>query len=193
MGMTRLKALLTLAILGTSTVAIADPGVRGGVTIQLGTPQRVVRTTPPPRNFVRYDDDDSRYDGDVDARVTQDISGVYDSQYGRITLTQQGNRVTGMYENNAGPAMLKGRVRDGIVYFRWRQGDHEGKGMFTIRGRRTPMLVGTWGTYDSRNNGGRWVLQPVRVGYRDPYRRDYGRDDGRDYRRDEETDRRYRR
>lgn len=168
--MTRLKALLTFAILGASSVAIADPTIRGGVTIQLGTPQRVVRTTPPPRNYVRFDDNDVRYDGDINARVTRDISGVYDSQYGRMTITQQGNRITGTYENNAGPAMIKGRIRDGAVYFRWRQGDKEGKGMFTIRGRRAPVLVGTWGTYDSRSNGGRWTLEPVRVGYRDGYR-----------------------
>jgi hypothetical protein len=166
-SMTRLKALLTLAILGTSTVAIADPDIRGGITIQLGTPQRVVRTTPPPRNFIRFDDYDARYDGDINARVTRDISGVYDSQYGRITITQRGNRITGTYENNAGPAMIKGRIRGNVVMFRWRQGNNEGKGLFSIRGRRDPVLAGTWGTYNSRSNGGRWTLQPVRIGYRD--------------------------
>lgn len=164
--MTRLKALLTLAILGTSSVAIADPTIRGGITIQLGNRQ------PPPRQFVHFDDYDARYDGNVDARVTRDISGVYDSQYGRVTITQQGNRITGTYENNAGPAMIKGRLRGDMVMFRWRQGDKEGKGTFAIRGYRSPMLVGTWGTYDSRTNGGQWNLQPVRVGYRDRNWRD---------------------
>jgi len=165
--MTRLHAFLTVAILGASTVAMADPTIRGGISINLGTPQRVVRTTPPPRNFVQFDDYDARYDGDERARVYQDVSGTYDSQYGRVTLIQQGNRITGTYQNDAGPAVLKGRLRDGAVYFRWRQGDKEGKGMFSIRGRRHPMLVGTWGVYDSRSNGGRWTLEPVRVGYRD--------------------------
>lgn len=186
--MTRLKALLTLAILGTSTVAIADPTVRGGITIQLGTPQRVVRTTPPPRNFVRFDEYDARYDGDENARVSQDVSGVYDSQYGRITIEQRGNRITGTYANSAGPAMIKGRVRGDNVWFRWRQGDKEGKGMFSIRGRRAPVLVGTWGTYNSRNNGGRWTLRPVAIGYRDRgrydrYDRDYDRRVDEGYRR----------
>ena len=165
--MARFKMLLTLGILGASTVAVADPTVRGGITIQLGTPQRVVRTTPPPRHFVRFDDYDARYDGDVNARVTRDVSGVYDSQYGRITIEQRGSRITGTYENSAGPAMIKGRVRGNVVYFRWRQGDKEGKGRFAIRGRRAPVLAGTWGTYDSRSNGGRWTLQPVRLGWRD--------------------------
>lgn len=181
--MTRLKALLIAAILGTSGVAVAEPTVRGGLTIELGTPQRIVRTAPPPRDFVRFDDHDPRYDGDVDVRMTRDISGVYDSQYGRVTIMQQGNRITGTYANNAGPAVIKGRIRGDVVMFRWRQGDNEGKGAFTIRGRRAPVLVGTWGTYDSRNNGGRWTLQPVRVGYRDDYRRGYDRDYNRGWRR----------
>src|SRR3954462_11098080 len=101
--MTRLKAILTLPILRTSTVAIAEPTFRGGISINLGTPQRVVRTTPPPRDFVRFDDRDARYDGDERERVTRDISGVYDSQYGRVALTQQGSRIFGTYENDAGP------------------------------------------------------------------------------------------
>jgi hypothetical protein len=172
--MTRLKAILTLAILGTSTVAIAEPTFRGGISINLGTPQPVVRTTPPPRHYVRFDDRDARYDGDERERVNQDISGVYDSQYGRVTLTQQGSRIFGTYENNAGPAVIKGRLRDGAVYFRWRQGDKEGRGVFTLNGRRTPTLAGTWGVFDSRTNGGRWTLHPVRVGYRD-HNRGYGR------------------
>ena len=158
-------------------MAVADPTIRGGITIQLGdrTP------APPPRNFVPFETYDSRYDGDVNVRMTRDISGVYDSQYGRITITQQGNRITGTYANNAGPAMIKGRIRGDMVMFRWRQGNNEGKGQFSIRGRRSPVLVGTWGTYDSRNNGGSWTLQPVRVGYRDDRRDGWRRDD---YRRD---------
>ena len=186
--MTRLKALLIAAIMGTSAVAVADPTVRGGITIQLGD-----RTPPPPpRTYVEFDTYDPRYDGDVNVRTVRDISGVYDSQYGRITIMQQGNRITGHYANSAGPAMIKGRIRGDMVMFRWRQGANEGKGMFTIRGRRAPVLVGTWGTYDSRHNGGRWTLRPVHVGfrgddrdnYRDNYRDDY-RDEYRDdYRRD---------
>ena len=172
--MTRLKALLTVAILGTSTLAVAEPTVRGGITIQLGTPQPVVvRDATPPRGYVRYDSYDPQYDRDDRSRASRDISGVYDSQYGRITITQNGNRVTGTYQNASGPAMFKGRIRGGAVHFRWRQGANEGKGVFYIRGgRRSPVLAGTWGAFDSRTNGGNWTLQPVRVGYRDDYRRD---------------------
>jgi hypothetical protein len=127
---------------------------------------------------VRFEQYDPRYDRVERGRVTHDVSGVYDSQYGRVTIAQDGNRITGTYHNSAGPGVIKGRLRNGMVMFRWKQGNNEGKGMFRVNGRRDPVLAGTWGAYESRTNGGSWTLQPVRVGFRDRYDRRDGRYDG---------------
>jgi len=48
------------------------------------------------------------------------FSGTYQTDFGKMTLTQNGNQVTGSYEYNSG--RISGSIDKGILYFTWAEG-----------------------------------------------------------------------
>lgn len=85
------------------------------------------------------------------------ISGTWDSTYGEVRLTQQGNRIKGVYPC-CGGGTLEGRiVENRVVKFHWIEphGAGEGEGIWHIRGGK---LEGSWGRGQSETDGGIWNL-----------------------------------
>jgi hypothetical protein len=170
--MTKLNALITTLILGTSSIAMAQPTVTFSAKAKVSTqaPVRVVvrdhrAEMARPEAYVRFDSYDGRYDK-YDRQYhrragARQIDGTYTSNYGVVRLNQMGDRVTGTYETGGG-GVIKGRIIDGVLYFRWKQRagttDGEGHGVWVIEGRK---ISGTWGTQHSDANGGQWNLEKV--------------------------------
>jgi hypothetical protein len=85
------------------------------------------------------------------------IAGSWDSTYGIVQITQQGNRVTGQYPC-CGGGTLNGRIVEGFVKFHWSEprGAGEGEGVWRIEKDGT--LDGSWGRGQSDTDGGAWTL-----------------------------------
>ena len=56
------------------------------------------------------------------------FDGVYQSDFGRLELTVQGNKVTGLYEKNEKAGRIEGEVKKNLLFFRWTQWDSGLKG-----------------------------------------------------------------
>lgn len=85
------------------------------------------------------------------------IAGTWDSTYGEVQLTQQGNRIKGVYPC-CGGGTLEGRIIENrVVKFHWvePQGAGEGDGIWHLRGGK---LEGSWGRGQSETDGGTWNL-----------------------------------
>ncbi len=88
------------------------------------------------------------------------IAGVWDSTYGEVRLTQQGNRIRGTYPCCGGGTIegyITGAAARPIVKFHWREprGAGEGEGIWRIR---DGSLVGSWGHGQSDTDGSTWNL-----------------------------------
>jgi hypothetical protein len=93
-------------------------------------------------------------------RSQPSITGEYASNYDRVSLVQDGDRVSGTYVC-CGGGTIEGRiVEKRTVRYRWKQPGSEGFGVWTIRNGR---LDGTWGNGQSDRDGGRWDLTPIQV------------------------------
>ncbi|MBP6630124.1 MAG: hypothetical protein KBG28_05260 [Kofleriaceae bacterium] len=87
------------------------------------------------------------------------LGGRYDSTYGTVELTRDGDQVFGRYEC-CGKGSLRGRIVGRRVFYTWRE-DHAGEaatghGVWTLGadGR----LTGTWGWGKRDDDGGAWDL-----------------------------------
>jgi hypothetical protein len=56
------------------------------------------------------------------------FDGVYQSDFGRLELTVQGNKVTGLYEKNEKFGRIEGEIKSNLLFFRWTQWDAGLKG-----------------------------------------------------------------
>lgn len=83
------------------------------------------------------------------------ISGHYTSNWDDVRLSQDGERIHGTYVC-CGGGTIEGRVIEGrTIRYRWKQPGREGMGVWTIDGDR---LLGTWGSNEDDDDGGRWDL-----------------------------------
>ncbi len=85
-----------------------------------------------------------------------DVTGVFESNWGAISLEQSGSRVWGTYEC-CGGGRIKGAIRDGVLDYEWHQPGASGRGRWTVK-RGGSELVGTWGVGASATSGGPWNL-----------------------------------
>jgi hypothetical protein len=94
---------------------------------------------------------------DADTKPEPTIAGTWDSTYGNVRITQQGNRVSGQYPC-CGGGTFKGRIVEGFVKFHWSEprGAGEGEGVWRIKKDGT--LEGSWGRGQSDTDGGEWNL-----------------------------------
>ncbi|MBA3391697.1 MAG: hypothetical protein H0T89_03585 [Deltaproteobacteria bacterium] len=84
------------------------------------------------------------------------VSGTYDSNWDKVRLTQDGDRVRGTYVC-CGGGTIDGRIIEGrIIRYRWQQPSASGLGVWKIE--PGGQLSGTWGTASSDQDGGRWDL-----------------------------------
>jgi len=172
--MSRLASLLLCVSMVVPSVAMADGTVRGDVRVRVELPKIVTRDSsrPPPRNYVRFDNDKDSERVDR-SRVVYDIGGEYDSFYGRVSLQQDGNRVTGRFDDPGHGGIIKGRIRGNAVYWRWKSDsgtNAEGTGVWYLNGRGNK-ITGSWGTYGSRDNAGKWDLDRVGVSHNERWER----------------------
>jgi hypothetical protein len=90
-------------------------------------------------------------------KPTLDISGSYTSNWGAVTLRQNGNHVTGRYVYQQG--RLEGDLDGNMLRYTWREHDLTGRGIWVIASNGE--LIGTWGTTDDLSGGG-WRLTPAK-------------------------------
>ena len=84
------------------------------------------------------------------------ISGNYASNWGAVTLSQQGDHVSGTYVFQDG--RLEGTLDGTIVRYRWTEKDSSGRGVFVVASDGE--LIGTWGVGSDDIGGGGWRLVP---------------------------------
>ena len=83
------------------------------------------------------------------------VSGRYDSNWGEVKLSQDGDRVYGTYVC-CGGGTIDGRIiEDHVLRYRWKQPGGSGMGVWKIDGDR---FSGTWGWNNDDDDGGRWDL-----------------------------------
>jgi len=101
------------------------------------------------------------------------FDGVYQSDFGRLELTVQGNKAVGLYEADIFSGRIEGEIEDNLLYFKWVQWNQEmrgkvretrGEGVFQYIVDQIPTgkttkdyhrLEGWWGYSDS-DFGNRW-------------------------------------
>jgi hypothetical protein len=86
-------------------------------------------------------------------KPTLDISGNYTSNWGAVTLRQNGNHVSGQYVYQSG--RLEGELDGNMLRYTWREHDSTGRGIWVVASNGE--LIGTWGTSDDLSGGG-WRL-----------------------------------
>ena len=67
----------------------------------------------------------------LNANQTYDWTGVWDTNYGKMVLRQDGNHVSGTYEYNGG-SRVEGTVTDNVFYGTWYEPGSSGALKFTI-------------------------------------------------------------
>jgi hypothetical protein len=83
------------------------------------------------------------------------IAGAYASTWGPMTLSQDGDRVTGMYAYQNG--RIDGTLRDRTLTFAWVEDNGAGRGVFLVAADGS--LSGTWGSGNSDSSGGPWTAE----------------------------------
>ena len=87
------------------------------------------------------------------------VTGTYDSNRDKVTLGQDGDRVSGTYVC-CGGGTIEGKIIEGrTLRYVWRQPGGWGLGVWNIAPGR---LDGTWGVQQHESNGGRWDLTLTR-------------------------------
>ncbi len=110
--------------------------------------------------------------------VRPTFSGEWDSSWGRLSLAQRGDRVSGTYAGSV-PGRVEGTVSGTRLDYRWSDSKRRsGRGywIYTVDGQ-TVRLVGRWGSGDSDSDGGEWIASAAgggRDGERGSRKRDYG-------------------
>lgn len=157
--MNTIKALIATLIIGSSTAAMAHPAVSVVARASFGWNAPVVRdhrapTTQYTTQYTRYEEPTR---ATVDNCQTNSLSGVYSSTYGRVALTQQGNRVIGFYPEHNG--RIEGVIVGNQIRFQWQQPDGQGSGVWYLDGNGA--LMGSFGNGRSASNGGAWNLRTI--------------------------------
>lgn len=152
-----IKALIATLIIGSSTAAMAQPAVSVAARASFGWSAPIVRDHRAPTPEYQYTTYQPRPREVIDNCETHSLSGVYASTYGRVTLTQQGNRVTGFYPSHNG--RIEGVIVGNQIRFHWQQPDGEGSGVWYLDGNGA--LTGSFGNGRSASNGGAWDLRSI--------------------------------
>jgi hypothetical protein len=92
-----------------------------------------------------------------------DVTGTYDSNWGRIELAQHGADVVGTYDYHHG--RLHGTLDGNVLRYQWREDTGSGRGVFVVASNG--QLIGTWGTTDDVAGGG-WQLTPAAAALAQP-------------------------
>lgn len=87
-----------------------------------------------------------------------DISGSYTSNWGAVTLRQNGNHVSGTYVYQDG--RIDGTIEGNMLRYTWREHDTTGRGIWVVASNGE--LIGTWGVGQDDLAGGGWRLTPAR-------------------------------
>jgi hypothetical protein len=83
------------------------------------------------------------------------FSGSWDTNWGRIEMTQHGNKVMGHYTGQFS-GIIDGTVTGSRLNFTWSQPNGQyGKGYFDISSDGST-INGSWGVEESDSNGGSW-------------------------------------
>lgn len=88
--------------------------------------------------------------------------GSWATDFGTLTITQQGNQVTGSYVYNNSGAPIQGQMSGQVIGnhldFAWEEGPGgagSGHGSFVMSADGSK-FEGTWGQGESRTSGGNW-------------------------------------
>lgn len=92
-----------------------------------------------------------------DVDVSVNVEGEYTSEWGAVTLHQQGGRITGEYAYQHG--QIDGALVGNVIRYAWTESDSHGNGIFVISTEGE--LIGTWGIGVDDTNGGGWRLRPT--------------------------------
>ncbi len=149
-------ALLTMMLLGTTSIASADSfrisgSVRGSVSY--GAPRYQAPSARPQMVRVRDHRTNQYWDVTPVRDASFNVSGYYTGPVGNVTLTQRGNRITGTFTDGG---QIYGVIENGKITYTWTQDEFMGRGVWYVAGRG--QLVGTWGTAgtNSDSTGGAW-------------------------------------
>ena len=164
-------ALITMLVIGTSTVASADPfrfSVSGRASVRVGSTQRPPRYQQPqpqplpPRTVIVRDHRTNRsWEVTPCQDVSFNVSGFYEGgSAGDVQLTQRGNRIHGTFDRGG---VMEGVIENGKITYTWTQGIYQGRGFWYVDGRG--QLIGTWGADNSDSSGGNWNLAIQRPTY----------------------------
>lgn len=92
----------------------------------------------------------------ADNQRQSSVTGRYTSNWDEVRLQQDGDRITGTYVC-CGGGTIRGRVYEGrVIRYRWDQPGGTGRGVWTIQ---NGSLLGTWGSGQDDDDGGRWDLE----------------------------------
>jgi hypothetical protein len=162
--MTKLGSLVFCLSLAAPSAAIAEPVIHGDVQLRVKLPKIIIQSRDrQPRGYVRFESYEDRTDRVERWRGRYNVTGTYDSPYGRVYLQQDGSRVTGTFDGGR----IKGMIKNNALYFRWKADDVEGHGRWFLKDGRQRTFEGTWGTWESASNAGRFTLTRVGVSNRD--------------------------
>jgi hypothetical protein len=153
-------ALVTLMVLGTSTVASASPfRFSARASFRFGSSSRyqpAPQPQPLPPRVVIVRDHRTNRSWEVTPchDVSYNVSGFYSGgAAGDVQLTQRGNRIFGTFDKGG---IMEGVIENGKITYHWSQGQYQGLGFWYIDGHGK--LFGTWGAKNSDSSGGNWNL-----------------------------------
>jgi hypothetical protein len=88
----------------------------------------------------------------------ESFAGSYRTTWGSAVLTQEGPLVIGTYPRGS----LRCRVETPKLACDWQEGSAHGKAVLVREpGDVSRSLKGTWGRFDSVDDGGAWVFAPI--------------------------------
>lgn len=172
--MNKLKALVVMLVMGSSSAAMASPATfsaHGSVSFDIGEPSHrtvVVRDHREYRQPVYVNQRDYRapepvyvnyrdYRNGRELRYEQfSLTGTYSSEFGRVELFQHGDRITGSFAAGGG-GVIEGRIVGNQIFYKWKGASQRGRGVWTLTGPNR--LEGTWGNGRNDFDGGAWNLR----------------------------------
>jgi hypothetical protein len=84
-----------------------------------------------------------------------DVSGTYDSSYGKFHIRQQGTSVTGCYESGSG--LIEGGVEGRVLTFTWREASRRYGPAIMVFSPDVKQMTGVWWDHNNVNRaGGLW-------------------------------------
>ncbi|HEX4418454.1 MAG TPA: hypothetical protein VH165_11170 [Kofleriaceae bacterium] len=96
---------------------------------------------------------------DPSAPQQVDISGLYASTFGAMTLIQTGVHVTGSYAYHSGK--IDGTIEGNTLRFTWSEDDGVGRGELVLASDGE--LIGAWGSGTDDRSGGAWRATPRKL------------------------------